>query len=331
MYFFSYYFIGDFMIKRIYIKKILVSSLALFAFFLLYFIPNDKNDELTIRQELVYVNNNINTQSIYLLDKNNYLAKASIVVNGNDIKSISRDILTALIIDGEFQDKIPSGFKAIIPSNTKILNIEYNDGLLKINFSNDLFDTDNNMHEKVIEAIIYSLTSIDGVDKIMILIDGKILTKLPESNINLPSTLDRSFGINKQYDINNNKNISKTTVYYVNKYNNDEYYVPVTKVSNDERNKIEIIIDELSSKNLYNTNLMSYLNSNTKVLSVNEVDDTLMVDFNDYIFNDIDTKNILEEVIYTICLSIEDNYNVKDVIFTSNNEEIYKNSLKVLE
>ena len=39
----------------------------------------------------------------------------------------------------------------------------------------------------------------------------------------------------------------------------------------------------------------------------------------------------LEEVIYTISLSINDNYNVKDISFLLNNKEIYKNSLKTLE
>ena len=159
----------------------------------------------------------------------------------------------------------------------------------------------------------------------MILINGEILTKLPKSNISLPSTLDRSFGINKKYDVNNSKNITKTTIYYVNKYNELEYYVPVTKINNDTRDKIEIIIDELSSKSLYKTNLMSYLNSNTKVLSVNEQDNIMTIDFNEYIFNDINNKDILEEVIYTISLSIYDNYSVDEVIFKVNNEEIYKN------
>ena len=95
--------------------------------------------------------------------------------------------------------------------------------------------------------------------------------------------------------------------------------------------QIQIIIDELGSKNLYKSNLMSFLNSNTKVLSVNEQDDILTVDFNDYIFSDMDTKDILEEVIYTICLSIEDNYDIKEIIFTVNNKEIYKNVIKALE
>lgn len=319
------------MIKRIYIKKIIVSSIALFAFFLIYFIPNKKNVNYKIKQQLEYVNKEIITNDIYLLDKNNYLAKSKIAINGQEIESIAKELITALIQNEALEDRIPSGFKAVLPSNTKILSLDYRNHVIKINFSNDLLDTDKNMEEKIVESIIYTLTSIDGVNDVIILIDGNILTKLPQSNITLPGTLNRSFGINKQYNISNNKNISKTTVYYVNKYNDLEYYVPVTKINNDSRDKIQIIIDELGSKNLYKSNLMSFLNSNTKVLSVNEQDDILTVDFNDYIFSDMDTKDILEEVIYTICLSIEDNYDIKEIIFTVNNKEIYKNVIKALE
>lgn len=319
------------MIKRIYIKKLIVSGIALFALFLVYFIPNNKNDKLKIKQEIKYVNADITTSTIFLMDSNNYLAMTNIVTNNDSIESKATELITALIQGETLEDRLPSGFKAIIPNGTKILNINYNEGLIKINFNNELLNTNKDMEIKIIEDLVYTLTSINGIDKVMIMIDGEILTKLPKSNIILPSTLDRNFGINKEYDLESTKNINKTTVYYINKYNDKEYYVPVTKVNNDNRNKIEIIIDELSSKNLYKTNLMSYLSSEAKILSVNETDETLTIDFNDSIFNDINTKDILEEVIYTICLSIEDNYNVKEVIFTVNNEEIYKNVIKVLE
>lgn len=318
------------MLKRMYLKKILISSLALFSFFLIYFLPNEKNN-ITYKEQLEYVDKDIVTHDIYLLDKNNYLAKAEIIIQSEDTEGMAQELIRAMIIGEAMEDKIPNGFKAIIPSNTKVLGMDYNENILKINFSKELLDTNIVNEEKIIEAIIYTLTSINDVDKIIIMIEDKVLTKLPQSQITLPTTLDRSYGINKQYNLSTNNNINKTTIYYINKYNNHEYYVPVTKINNDARDKIEIIIDELSSKNLYTTNLMSYLNDNTKILSVNEENSILTIDFNDYIFNDLDTKEILEEVIYTIYLSVKDNYNVKDVIFTYNNEEIYKNVSKVLE
>ena len=316
------------MIKRISLKKISICLIAIAAIFLFYLFPT--NDKLKINEELEYIEEG-NVSTIFLMDSNNYLAKTSISLDDSDITSKAKKLLTALIQGEKYTEKIPNGFKSIIPNGTKILNIEYKDEVIKVDFSSEFMDTNVDNEEKIIEAIVYTLTSIDNVKYVIIYMNGKILTKLPQSNITLPSALDRSFGINKEYDINSDKNITKTTVYYINKYNDKEYYVPVTKVSNDSREKVQIIIEELSNTNTYNANLMSYLNSNTKVVSLNEDKNQLVIDFNDYIYNDIDSNEILDEVIYTICLSIQDNYNVDTVVFTVDNKEIYKSTSKILE
>ena len=317
------------MLKRIYIKKLIICGAALFTILLIYLIPSEKT--LDIKEEINYVNNDIETSNIFLLDRNNYLASTNIVTEEKDIVKKAKELLNALIIDSNMQDKIPNGFKALIPSGTNIINLTYDNNLIKVNFSKDLLNTNKDNEEKIIEAIVYTLTSIENVDYVIIYIEGEVLTKLPKSNITLPHLLDRSFGINKEYNITSNKDISKTTIYYISNFNDNTYYVPVTKVTNDNRNKIEIIIDELSSNNVYKSNLMSYLNSNTEIINVLEKDNELVIDFNSAIYNDINTKDILEEVIYTISMSISDNYNVSSVVFNVENEEIYKSVLKTLE
>lgn len=318
------------MLKRIYIKKFIVCLVALFAIFLIYLIPNEK-DSFSYKEELEYVNKEIKTSTIFLLDSNNYLAQTKIITEKTETKEKALELLNALIIDGNMQDKIPNGFKSIIPSGTTILNLTYSNNIIKIDFDNNLMNTNADNERRIIEAIVYTLTSIDDVDYVIIYVDGNILTKLPKSKTTLPSTLDRSIGINKEYNITSFKNMNETTIYYISKFNNSSYYVPVTKVTNDTRNKIEIIIDELSSNNVYKSNLMSYLNSNAKIISVLEENDELTLNFNNAIFNDISTKQILEEVIYTILLSINDNYNVESVIFNVEDEEIYKSVLKSIE
>ena len=318
------------MLKRIYTKKIIVCFVVMFAILLVYFIPNEEK-KLSYKEEVKYINLDVKTSTIFLLDSNNYLASTKIVTKSKDTVSLAKELIEALVIDGNKQDSIPSGFKAIIPSNTKIRSITYDNKLIKVDFTKDLMSTTQENEEKIIEAITYTLTSLDDVDYVIIYMEGNILNTLPQSKITLPSTLDRNFGINKEYNINSTKNITKTTIYYIGEFNGNEYYVPVTKVNNDTRNKIEIIIDELSSSNVYKTNLMSYLNSNTKLISTNELDDELIVNFNSAIFNDINTKEILEEVIYTISMSINDNYNVNAIVFTVEDEEIYKSVLKTIE
>lgn len=322
------------MLKKISIRKLIISFSALFTLFLIYLIPNNENDKNKLEdipQELEYVNNDLITSSVFLLDSYNMLGKTEVPVSSKDIESLAKELLEVLINGGANEDRIPNGFKSVLPSDTKILSLKYDKDLIKVDFSKELLNTSKEMEEKIVEAIVYTLTSINGVNKVIIYVDGNILTKLPQTKINLPSTLDRSFGINKEYDINSIKDINQVTIYYVNKNNDNYYYVPVTKYLNDDRDKIKIVIDELSGNSIYNTNLMSFLNSNAELISSEKKDDLMHLNFNEYIFSDIEEKNILEEVIYIISLSVCDNYEVKGVVFNVENEEIYKTVLKTIE
>ena len=316
------------MLKKKMIRKIIVSTSALFALFLIYMIPNEKLD---IKQNLEYVNLEVVTNTIYLLDDDNYLGKTDVVVNSTSIEDKVKELVEVLINGGEGENKIPSGFKSILPSETKILSVKYENNLIKIDFSKDLLNINKDLEEKMIEALIYTITSVEDVEKVIIYVEGNVLTKLPQTNITLPSTLDRNFGINKTYDFTSTKDLNQVTIYYLNKHNDNYYYVPVTKYLNDNRDKIKIIIDELTSTNTYNTNLLSYLNSNTEILAIEEQPDILELTFNSYIFSDVDNKDILEEVVYTICLSVKDNYDVDEVVIKSEDEEILKTVLKEIK
>lgn len=316
------------MLKKKMIRKIIISTSALFALFLIYLIPNE---ELDIKQSLEYIDLDVTTNNIYLLDEYSYLGKTEVVVNSKTTEDKVKELVEVLINGGVGENKIPNGFKSILPSETKILSVKYEDNLIKIDFSKDLLNISKELEEKMIEVLVYTITSVDEVEKVIIYVEGNILTKLPQTNITLPSTLDRNFGINKTYDFTNTKDINQVTIYYLNKHNDDYYYVPVTKYLNDNRDKIKIIIDELTSTNTYNTNLLSYLNSNTELLAIEEQPDILELTFNSYIFSDVDSKDILEEVVYTICLSVKDNYDVSEVVIKTEDEEILKTVLKEIK
>lgn len=318
------------MLKEKSLRKILVSTAALFALALLYLIP--KNEKaLDIKQELEYVNNDVLTNEIFLLNNHNMLAKTKVVVDNTSVEKLAKEIVEVLIEGGVGENRIPSGFKAILPNDTKIISTNFQNNLLKINFSKELLSINEEYEEKMIEAIVYSLTSIEGIDNVIIYVDNNILSKLPKTGKILPSTLNRNFGINKEYELESLKDITSVTVYYIDSYNDEYYYVPVTKYVNDTRDKIRIVIDELSSSPIYNTNLMSFLNSNTRLLEVEQTVEALDLTFNSYIFNNLEEKKILEEVIYTICLSVRDNYDVNEVIINVNDEQIYKSVLKTIE
>lgn len=313
------------MLKRMSIRKIMVSSLALFALLLLYLIPDNSDRELKIDNSNVeYVYDNT-VESIYLLDSNNYVARTSIATCNCDSINVARELISGLTLDGDKSSIIPNGFKPIIPAGTSILDIKLEDNILFINFSSELMDIKNDYEEKMIESLIYTLTSVDGIDKVKIQVEGNDLNKLPHSGKILPTVLDKSYGINKKFEITSLKDIDSYTVYYVSSYNDNKYYVPVTRYINnkEDNDKIKIIVDELAAAPIYETNLMSYLNGGTELLDYKLEDGILKLNFNNSILDDIASNNILEEVIYTISLSVQDLYSdVKEVDFLVENKEI---------
>lgn len=316
------------MIKKIITKKIIIASVALFALTLFCIFPNKTENLKDLEQDLEYVDNELRQHDIFLMDNNNYLALTKVVIENNNIVDIAKELLDVLIIGGPGESIIPNGFKSIIPNGTKIHSVTYDNKILKVDFNNEFLNVKEEFEDKVIESIVFTLTSIDDVEKVILYSDGQILSKLPQSGKIMPSTYDRNYGINKKYNISDIKNINSTTVYYINEHNGNYYYVPVTNYLNDTRDKISIIIDELSNNFMYTNNLMSFLNEDVQLLKSEIKNDEMVLEFNDAIFNSIDERMILEEVIYTIVLSVGDNYNVSAVSFNFENQEILKKTIE---
>lgn len=318
------------MLRRMLYKKIMVATSILLVILMLYLIPSNK-DEIEIEQKLEYIYPN-EVDTIYLLDNYDKISRTMISVNKQNEISKAIDLLDGLTINGKKQDKLPNGFRGLLPIGTRVLDISLHDKILKINFSKEFNNIKKEYEEKLIEALVYTLTDIDGVDKIEIFIEGVKLKELPNSKKLLPEYLDRGYGINKEYELTNLNDIDSYTIYYVMNYNDEVYYTPITKyINNQGQDKVKIIIDELATNLTYESNLMSYLDSNIKLLDYEIVDKTIKLDFNEAILSNITSSKILEEVKYTIGLSLCDELEIEKVVFLVNNKEISTFSLKSIE
>lgn len=320
------------MLRKFAYNKIFRTTGMLLLLILLLLFPAGKKYSLKNEEKTIKTISNIKKTEIFLLDDKDYIARCEIeftpIINKIDY---AKKILELLKIGGKYENKIPSGFRTLLDSDLKINNIEIKDNYIYLDLSKDLLSIDEKYEEKLIELITYNLTNIEGIVGVYIKIDGNMLNELPKSKKIIEQPFTRKDGINKNNDFTDYKNISSTTVYYLAKHNNNYYYVPVTKITNSKKEKIQVIIDELTSAHIYETNLMSFLNYNTKLLDYKIDNDILSLNFNNYIFDSIKTNKILEEVIYSISLSIMDNYDVKEVIFNVNGEEITKSVLKNIE
>lgn len=307
------------MLKKMLYRKIMVASSLLVIILMLYLIPSNK-DKIEIIEEVEYIYPN-SESVIYLLDEQNYVSRTNITINKESETLEAKELIDGLTVDSRKKEIIKKGFRQIIPKNTKVLNIELKNKILKINFSKEFNNIQPSEEEKLIEALTYTLTSINGIEKLEIYVENEKLKFLPNSKKKLPEYLDKTYGINKTYEITTLSEIENYTVYYTNISNGEPYYIPVTKyVNNSNQDKIKVIIDELSANLIYETNLSSYLDANAKLLDYEILDNQIKLTFNDKILSNITDDMILEEVKYTIGLSLCDEFNVSEVIFNVNNQ-----------
>ena len=298
------------MLKKKALRKIFVTTLTAFVLLVVYSIPNlYQDDALKTNLEVEYITG-IGTNNIYLLDSNDYLVKTKILLDSTSKEEQVKKLIKNLTINNN--SKFPNGLEATIPENTKLLEVYCDEHYLTLNFDNKLIK-DKEKVEKIIESIVYSVMDLGEIDGVIIEVNGETIDGYNK-------VLDKNIGINKSYDIKSRKDINKVVIYYLEQLDGVNYYVPVTKYLNDSDEKIKIIINELTASYIYEPNLMSFLNSNTKLLDYKEAENVMTINFNNAIF-DGDNK-ILEEVTYTLAYSVFANYDVAQVMINVDGKNI---------
>lgn len=289
------------------ISKVFTTTLIMFIVLTVYTIPvSNKNNKNVLRTNLEISDiTNIPTNKIYLLSKDKLLVQAEVFINGKEEEKI-KNIINYLTITN---NNTPIGLDSYIPENTKILNITKEKNEILIDFSKEILESSED-RDLIITGIVYSLLEIEDISKVSLKIEGEPIKGYEDE-------LDKKIGINNKYLYENRNNISKVVVYYMNNISNDLYFVPVTKYLNDERDKIEIIIDEL--KNTSN-DMISYLDEKTKLLDYKEESNVLYLNFNDYLLNQDEATN--EIIKKSVAYSVFDNYDVNIVMFEVNGKQI---------
>lgn len=300
------------MLKKITFKKFAITTLLLFLALILYNYPeeiNDLNSDNISRRQI----------NIYLIDENDFVSLTEVNSNSTEVNKKILDIIDSLTIGTN--SNLPEGFRAIIPKDTRLIDYDIKDGLLKVNFSKEFLNVSKEDENRMIEALVYSLTTINGIDKIMLFVEGDLLQTLPNSGKKLDLYLDRNYGINKVIDITSFNNVNMTTVYYV-AGRDKHYFTPVSYITNDTNNKIEIIINSLKSNRLNGSDLKSHLNYQVELMNYIATDNEIILDFNEVLLDSVYNGTLKEEVKYAIFYSIYDSLGTKNVVFMVDSNKI---------
>ena len=303
---------GDYMLRKKAIRKIIITTFVFFVVLTVYMIPSKNKKE-----ELSY--NVIKTKdvSVYLLNDYNQLTKVDFKVNDGKIKSIIESIINKLTISNDAT--IPECFIQLIPDDVSVIGVDIDEKIVNINFSDEFLNIPKEDIEKVVESISYSLLELKEINGVSIYVENDNIKDLYDNKF--PSIITKEYGINKRVELKNLNDISKVIIYYLDNEDDTNYFVPITKYINDDREKIKIIIDELSSNYVYESNLISLLDKNIKLLDYQIRNGDITLDFSNSIF--LEQERIIEEVVYSVFA----NYDVDNVIFKVNGEEILKKEL----
>lgn len=295
------------MIRRKAIRKIFVTTLSLFVILFVCTITNiNKENTLKVNLELEDVTG-VTNSGVYLLNKDGYLVRKKIFIDSDDMTERIKKAINYLKINNN--SKYSSSLIGVIPNTCNLLNVLYDEEYVTLDFSRSFLDIPN--MNIAVSSIVHSLFDLGKIKGVTILVEDQYLDGFPK-------VLDKNIDINKETFITSRDNITKVVVYYLLDDNEETYYVPVTKYLNDSREKINIIVDEMVSST--STDLVSLVNSNIELISSREDNDTLILNFNNYLFDNND--EVLEEVLYCLSYSVFDNYDVSTVMLEVNGKNI---------
>ncbi len=298
------------MIKRKALRKIFITTLTVFILMVIYMIPA-KEEELLLPTNLeVEYLTGLGTHTIYLLNENYLLVKTNVLLYESEINGQVIEIIDSLKLGTNSTN--PMGLNSYLCEDIKVNNVTNDNNIIDLDLSEEFKNCDN--IGKTIEGLLFSILEL-GVNGVRISVDGVLLKDIFPSIID-EEVLTKEFGINKKYDITSYSNIDKVVINYVEEIDNNKYYVPVTKYSNDNRDKIKVIIESLSSSYIYEPNLMSYLDARTELINYEMEESKMILNLSDHVL--VDDDYILEEVVYSLGYSIMDNFNVETVFFEVN-------------
>lgn len=298
------------MLRKRALRRILVTSMSLFIIMTIYLIP-EMEKTLNTNMEFDYVSN-LSNSSIYLLDENDLLVKTKVFLDENKTSDKVLAIVDSLTLkkDNIFPDKL----RGVINSDVKVNKVSLDNDTVIVDFNKKILNINKNSLEKVVEALVYSITELNDVNNVKITVDSCDVD-------GYSGLLNRSMGINKEYDYTSFQNLTCVVIYYNEIIDDDIYYVPVTKYINTDKDKVDIIVEELTTSYIYQDNLGSILDEELKLTNKEFIDDLLILDFN------LDLSKAKEEVLYTLSYSLFDNYDINTISFKCQGKE-YKNITK---
>jgi germination protein M len=215
----------------------------------------DKSAEPVFRQPKV--NNEVpaHAVTVYLRDAQGYLAPITVRLEGEEeaatesVQSLAEAAITWLTQDAQRKSRLPEGFDAVLPGETKLasMQLDTDSGTAVVAFE-ELPVLPAKIERQAIEAIVWTLTEIPGLERVKLTVKGKPVRSLPTSGLPVEEVLTRGFGINVEQaqGVNLSRSMGVTLYFAAQSPAGDGYFVPVTRLVERRADRVRIAMDELN-------------------------------------------------------------------------------------
>lgn len=270
----------------------------------------DEENNQDIVQETV-------ARQLYLVDSNGMLVAQTLELPAPESKEVATQVLEYLVKEGPVTPILPNGFQAVLPEGTEILGLNLQeDGTLIVDVSEEFKNYEANEELTLLEAMTYTLTQFENINKIKLWINGDPQDEMPVNNTPIGEGYSRTNGINIiKTDTIDLINSQAVTMYYPAEFNENRYFIPITRhVERVDDELFSSMVDALIDGPGYDINALHVFNTETSLLSPPKLKNGILeLTFSEDILKDIDKAIISDEVMETLVRTFTEQVAVESI------------------
>lgn len=240
-------------------------------------------------------------RELYLIDSSGMVVPQTFELPKTE--GAAKQALEYLVKDGPVTELLPNGFQSVLPAGTEILGVNLDeDGTLIVDLSEDFKNYEANEELQILQAMTYTLTQFDSVERIKIWINGEPLDEMPVKGTPISQGYSKNNGINIFVADQPNLQHSKAvTIYYPKRYKEELYYVPVTQYVHKDQDLYSAIVETMLDGPPYELNAVDVFNDLAMLENKPYLKDgVLQLIFNEDILKDPENNIIANEVVETL-------------------------------
>lgn len=262
-------------------------------------------------------------RELYLLDKNGYVVPQTVSLPKT--KEVAKQALEYLVDGGPITELLPNGFRAVLPAGTMVNGVNLlKDGTLVVDFSKEFSNYNAEDEMKILQAITWTLTQFDTVNKVKIQINGHDQSNMPVNGTPINEGTSRANGINfdngEVVDVVNSKAV---TLYFLAQNGDNTYYVPVTRrINKNEENTYAAAVKELIKGPNISSGLYTELHDDIALLEEPTYENGVVtLNFNESILSSLQGTALSQNILNELVLSLTEQEGVESVAIKVNGEE----------